>query len=75
MYLIQFQFILSPKIRQELRIELGFINIYILPILIILNIYFLVVINNSNSYSLKNKRLYSILSVIFYIFLVSKMVI
>ena len=66
LYLIQFQLVLSEQIRQELRKELGFINIYLFPILVIINIVYFIKVLLSNTINKKIKYCYIVLTVIFY---------
>ncbi len=42
LYLINMQILLSEKIRQELRHILGYINIFLFPVLLIINVYFFI---------------------------------
>ena len=44
LYLLHVQAFLTDKIREELRLELGLMNIFLVPLCIIINLYFVGVI-------------------------------
>jgi len=74
LYLIQMQVLIPEKIRQELRTELGYLNIFLFPILTIINVVCLVYIIKSNRFTIKNKLFYSLFSLILYIIIVLNIV-
>lgn len=71
MMIILFQgFLLSDKIRTELRFELSMINLILFPLLILLNIcYCMILFFKKNS---KGKFPYIICSLLFYIILICR---
>lgn len=70
LYLIGLQTFMTYQIRQELRHELGFINVFIFPITLLLSIVCWIYVFKSKKISRYKKRLYSILSSISYAFIV-----
>jgi len=74
MYIIQFQTFLSEKIRQELREVLSYINLFLFPILVLLNIFYWIKITKSTKYTKRMKILYSFLSILLYTFIGYKII-
>ncbi|PIE51013.1 MAG: hypothetical protein CSA38_00215 [Flavobacteriales bacterium] len=66
LYIIHFQLLLSNKIREELRLELGLINVFLSPILMIINTVLLVLLLRSSRYSNKGKFVYLLLNLPIY---------
>jgi len=69
LYLLHAQAFLTGKIREELRTELGLINLFFVPFCVIINLYFIIVILSKlkkNKYMEKSEMFYIILSLLLY---------
>lgn len=69
LYILHVQVFLTGKIKEELRTELGLINLFFVPFCVIINLYFVIVILSKlkkNKYIEKNDMFYIILSLLLY---------
>ena len=68
LYLLHAQAFLTGKIREELRTELGLMNLILVPLCVIINLYFIVVMLSKlkNKSMEKSDMFYIILSLLLY---------
>ena len=70
LYLLHAQAFLTDKVREELRTELGLMNLFLVPFCVIINLYFVVVIFSKlkkNKFMEKGDMFYIILSLLLYV--------
>lgn len=69
LYLLHAQAFLTDKIREELRTELGLMNLFLVPLCVIINLYFVIVILSKlkkNKSMEKSDMFYITLSLLLY---------
>lgn len=74
MWVIQLQVYLPQQIRQELRKELGLINVLVFPVLILINVFTIVNIFKRDDYREQKNKIYIMLSLCLYVFILYKLI-